>query len=655
MPLTNPFSYFNKSRPESDSSWNWNIPTPPISPSEEQKASASASFANAIPVAQQNGLLIANNPLFTKPAPLAKTMTGWKFEIDREEYRGPDVDDAASCFTASVYSRDEDEDTDKSTEEETENNHDKAEVRSNESKNGDEATTLFQALQLFTTEIKQRFKSKYKPKERTIALEELLIDEAAWAIVSSELIHIKQLRILRGDVRDAERSSLSKRSEGSSLETTGRLENVEILAQITVEEKKNERVNQEQLDITTRIAPEEKRNGRVIPEPWYDMLYLATRKTEEITIKDVSSASSSTGPSMDKSNYLLDYAKQIIPATADVCDWTSEPPKAVPTGLLSQGILEAERELVYHTRAWQYFARKFKASNGRLTGHLLVNVHSILMNGAHTPVKVAAELHTGIPDSNRPPSIQFALEMFVNAFNRDTQRIEGRGRGDPVALAAKYHHRLLRASLFESGNGRLARMLVNAILLKHIGAVISFGTDEKEREAYCAVMSLKGDEITGRYQLGNVRGTGCLATFLLEKTVRVLERIWDFLEMDRSVNEGEGSCDLAEVASRKTSGESGKKVDGEEVSAESPTNYSTQRSSAGTRPAESLEAIIRQQMQKQEGVRELPEVPRWLMDLPADREMLPPVPNGAIGSTFESFMKKAASCRKRMSGHPAEI
>lgn len=62
-----------------------------------------------------------------------------------------------------------------------------------------------------------------------------------------------------------------------------------------------------------------------------------------------------------------------------------------------------------------------------------------------------------------------------------------------VSVASNYCHVFCNIRPFSEGNGRMGRLLLNAILLKTVGAVACLGNDTQSRESLKAV----GDSVCG--------------------------------------------------------------------------------------------------------------------------------------------------------------
>ena len=63
----------------------------------------------------------------------------------------------------------------------------------------------------------------------------------------------------------------------------------------------------------------------------------------------------------------------------------------------------------------------------------------------------------------------------------DWVRQREKDREHPVIIAATFHYRFVRIHPFDDGNGRMARLLMNMILIRHGYAAAVIGRDDRER------------------------------------------------------------------------------------------------------------------------------------------------------------------------------
>ena len=67
------------------------------------------------------------------------------------------------------------------------------------------------------------------------------------------------------------------------------------------------------------------------------------------------------------------------------------------------------------------------------------------------------------------------MKSMVSRLQNDLAQVEASGLLDPFMLAAKYCDRFINIHPFKDGNGRMYRLVVNAILIKYAGVVVPLG------------------------------------------------------------------------------------------------------------------------------------------------------------------------------------
>ncbi len=95
-----------------------------------------------------------------------------------------------------------------------------------------------------------------------------------------------------------------------------------------------------------------------------------------------------------------------------------------------------------------------------------------------------AEFHYASPEET-PALMTQLLEWYVNT--------ERQRELNPVELAALFHYRFIRIHPFEDGNGRVARLLMNYILLRHGYPMIIIKSNDKN--AYLDTLNLADVEV----------------------------------------------------------------------------------------------------------------------------------------------------------------
>ena len=84
----------------------------------------------------------------------------------------------------------------------------------------------------------------------------------------------------------------------------------------------------------------------------------------------------------------------------------------------------------------------------------------------------------------RHQSIRPHMKILVDSFNDDVAEAEISRTIDPTALASRYCNYFVCIHPFVDGNGRMCRLLLNAILIKYTGICVTIGAYAEEREKY---------------------------------------------------------------------------------------------------------------------------------------------------------------------------
>ncbi|KAG4424743.1 hypothetical protein IFR04_002091 [Cadophora malorum] len=246
-------------------------------------------------------------------------------------------------------------------------------------------------------------------------------------------------------------------------------------------------------------------------------------------------------------------------------------------------LVKAEREVVQHALAWKYLVQKFVVEREELSEGMIKETHEILMSGTTLPSPSSSRVPDLLYPGNReengekeeekpgrenyagvyrtvkitgflcllPSQVPGKMEKLVKDFNKCVKEAEERGVMDPVALAAEFHYRFVNFRPFLDGNGRVARFILNAVLLRWVGIVVPFGVEEWEREGekagYIGIVGRttsagrqcedkSEDEEDGEDgDQGDEKPWAELATFILCKCVAVVEGVWDVLSDEEIV------------------------------------------------------------------------------------------------------------------------
>ena len=110
------------------------------------------------------------------------------------------------------------------------------------------------------------------------------------------------------------------------------------------------------------------------------------------------------------------------------------------------------------------------------------------------------------------------MKRIVDALNDDIAAATEKGVLDPYPLAAKWCAEFVWYHPFLDGNGRLCRLLLNAILLKYAGIVVPIGEHDEERKEYL--------DIKRRYTT-DCEGEGEFASMIMKRATLRLKTMRD--------------------------------------------------------------------------------------------------------------------------------
>jgi Fic family protein len=193
-------------------------------------------------------------------------------------------------------------------------------------------------------------------------------------------------------------------------------------------------------------------------------------------------------------------------------------------------VLRGRREIVQHAAAFQHMINAFVKHDMPMSERLIRETHGILVEGLGAEDAGVFNLQTfggtyrhgdqkayaGTHEYTRPADVPKAMKSLVESLEADLQQAEKTKVIDPFMLAAKYCDRFVNIHLFKDANGRMCRLILNAILMKYAGLVVCLGEKGADRDEYLRVAQ-ESTSVGGHAgQLGNL---------VLESAVGTLRRL----------------------------------------------------------------------------------------------------------------------------------
>ncbi|KIL95571.1 hypothetical protein FAVG1_00308 [Fusarium avenaceum] len=185
-------------------------------------------------------------------------------------------------------------------------------------------------------------------------------------------------------------------------------------------------------------------------------------------------------------------------------------------------VLRSRREIVQHAKAAQYMITRVAILGNHLSEEIILETHRLLTckidtedgtpwseySGKYRNWAVSAGL-TPFMHERKVPS---AMKDMIRSYESDIQAAD-KGEIDPIVLATKFCTIFVNIHPFGGGNGRVCRLILNAILFKYSGCLVSIGMDTDDRNEYlniAAEASMMGlsddmDDVPDEYKPKNYK------------------------------------------------------------------------------------------------------------------------------------------------------
>ncbi|KAJ3492821.1 hypothetical protein NLG97_g5126 [Lecanicillium saksenae] len=191
-------------------------------------------------------------------------------------------------------------------------------------------------------------------------------------------------------------------------------------------------------------------------------------------------------------------------------------------------ITQGQREVIQHMQAYLYMVQKFVVDGEAMSEDLIKCTHEILCRdiavvhreGPETPAKDYAGIYrtviVGAGESNFVVPSRVPLKMRQMCQALVEELADASDVVDPFSLAAKYSLEFVLIHPFLDGNGRMCRIILNAILFRFLGIFITIGEDDVDKEMYLGIK---------RRASARMEGHGEYSAFVLKKSMKSLRKL----------------------------------------------------------------------------------------------------------------------------------
>ena len=208
-------------------------------------------------------------------------------------------------------------------------------------------------------------------------------------------------------------------------------------------------------------------------------------------------------------------------------------------------VLRSRLEVINHAKAMNHIVTALVYEDQLLTEKLILQTHAILCKGVANDDDTPSEDYAGKyrsdpvavkhPSAKRPHvfvhprAVPTFMENMCSRYKQDVEEIERTRTLDPFALASRYSHVFVNVHPFADGNGRMCRLILNAILLKYAGICAPIGEEgDKGRDEYLNIMhETNKDFLTEDADDFHESGHGKLAALVVKKASLKFKQMMD--------------------------------------------------------------------------------------------------------------------------------
>lgn len=158
--------------------------------------------------------------------------------------------------------------------------------------------------------------------------------------------------------------------------------------------------------------------------------------------------------------------------------------------VLPNKTLVEQLEAKNHQTAIKYLINHLE-DGGNITERLILKLHSILLNSIHPDAGIYRNHGVRIMGADLPTANYLKVPQLMKNLSERISRVS---KADAIAGAAKTHARFEQIHPFADGNGRIGRLIIQAILLKNnIAPAIIDQKDKPIYLRYLNVAQTRGD------------------------------------------------------------------------------------------------------------------------------------------------------------------